>query len=94
MIIHYTKVVVNAMGAEEGWDTLVGFPVEIEPLVRPYGLWTGNAFRGIVKKHGEPVPFCGNLKSNITTKTTRLKFRAIPLSRKSSKPTQTACFRM
>jgi cobalt/nickel transport protein len=57
MIIHYTKVVVNAMGAEEGWDKMVGFPVEIEPLVRPYGLWTGNAFRGIVKKDGEPVPF-------------------------------------
>lgn len=57
MIIHYTKVVVNAMGAEEGWDTMVGFPVEIEPLVRPYGVWTGNLFRGIVKKHGQPVPF-------------------------------------
>ena len=57
MIIHYTKVVVDAFGAEEGWDTLVGFPVEIEPLVRPYGLWTGNTFRGIVKKNGLPVPF-------------------------------------
>jgi cobalt/nickel transport protein len=57
MIIHYTKVVVNAMGAEEGWDAMVGFPVEIEPLVRPYGVWTGNVFRGIVKKHGQPVPF-------------------------------------
>ncbi len=57
MIVHYTKVVVNAMGAEEGWDAMVGFPVEIEPLVRPYGLWTGNAFRGIVRKNGEPVPF-------------------------------------
>lgn len=57
MIIHYTKVVVNSMGHEEGWDTMIGFPVEIEPLVRPYGLWTGNVFRGIVKTHGEPVPF-------------------------------------
>jgi len=57
MITHYTKVVVDAMGAEEGWDAMVGFPVEIEPLVRPYGLWTGNEFRGIVKKDGEPVPF-------------------------------------
>ena len=57
MIIHYTKVVVNAMGMEEGWDKMVGFPVEIEPLVRPYGLWTGNVFRGIVRKKGEPVPF-------------------------------------
>ena len=57
MIVHYTKVVVDAMGAEEGWDEMVGFPVEIEPLVRPYGLWTGNVFRGIVRKDGEPVPF-------------------------------------
>jgi cobalt/nickel transport protein len=57
MIVHYTKVVVDAFGAEEGWDEMVGFPVEIEPLVRPYGLWTGNEFRGIVKKDDEPVPF-------------------------------------
>jgi len=57
MIIHYTKVVIDAFGAEEGWDTMVGFPVEIEPLTRPYGLWTGNTFRGIVKKDGQPVPY-------------------------------------
>ena len=57
MIVHYTKVVVNALGLEEGWDEMVGFPVEIESLVRPYGLWTGNAFRGIVRQGGEPVPF-------------------------------------
>lgn len=31
--------------------------MEIEPLVRPYGLWTGNVFRGIVRKNGEPLPF-------------------------------------
>ncbi len=57
MIIHYTKVVVDAFGEEEGWDALVGFPVEIRPLTRPYGLWTGNVFRGVVLKNGEPVPF-------------------------------------
>jgi cobalt/nickel transport protein len=57
MIVHYTKVVVDVMGAEQGWDTMVGFPVEIEPLVRPFGLWTGNSFRGIVKRDGKPVPF-------------------------------------
>jgi cobalt/nickel transport protein len=45
------------MGREVGWDELVGFPVEIEPLVRPYGLWTGNTFRGIVRRNGQPVPF-------------------------------------
>jgi cobalt/nickel transport protein len=57
MIVHYTKVVVDAFDAQEGWDAMVGLPVEVEPLVRPYGLWTGNAFRGVVRKDGEPVPF-------------------------------------
>jgi cobalt/nickel transport protein len=57
MIVHYTKVVVDAFGAEEGWDADVGLPVEIEPLVRPYGLWAGNLFQGIVKRDGKPVPF-------------------------------------
>jgi cobalt/nickel transport protein len=57
MIVHYTKVVVDGFGAEEGWDAEVGLPVEIEPLVRPYGLWTGNLFQGLVKKAGQPVPF-------------------------------------
>ncbi len=56
MIVHYTKVVIDVLGAEKGWDALVGLPVEIEPLVRPYGLWTGNTFRGIVRYHGKPVP--------------------------------------
>lgn len=57
MIIHYTKTVVSAFGGEENWQAEVGFPVEITPLARPYGLWTGNLFTGVVKKDGEPVPF-------------------------------------
>ena len=57
MIVHYTKVVVDALGEEEGWDEMVGFPVEIMPLVRPYGLWTNNIFRGVVMKDGKPAPF-------------------------------------
>ena len=56
-IVHYTKVVVNAYGLQEGWDHELGLPTEIVPLVRPYGLWAGNVFRGIVKLDGEPVPF-------------------------------------
>lgn len=55
-IVHYTKVVVDFAGGG-GWDKAVGLPVEIEPLVRPYGLWTGNLFRGIVRKNGKPLPF-------------------------------------
>ena len=57
MIIHYAKVVVDAFGAGEGWDRELGLPVEIIPLARPYGLWTGNLFRGLVKRDGHPVPF-------------------------------------
>ena len=56
MIIHYAKVVVD-LGAGAGWDKMAGLPVEIEPLSRPYGLWTGNVFRGIVRRDGKPVPF-------------------------------------
>lgn len=56
-IIHYSKVVVDAFESGEGWDTMVGFPVEIEPLVRPYGVWAGNVFRGIVRRNGKSVPF-------------------------------------
>jgi cobalt/nickel transport protein len=57
LIIHYTKVIVDGFGAETGWDTRLGLPVEIEPLVRPYGLWTGNSFRGIVRHKGQAVPY-------------------------------------
>jgi len=56
-IIHYTKVVVQAFGLEEGWDELVGFPTEIRPLTRPYGLWTGNVFTGQVLIDGNPAPY-------------------------------------
>lgn len=56
MIVHYTKVVVNAMGLEKGWDREIGLKTEIVPLARPYGLWTGNLFRGVVKRDGKPVP--------------------------------------
>lgn len=57
MIVHYAKVVVDAFGEGEGWDAMAGLPVEIRPLARPYGLWTGNLFRGIVERNGKPVPF-------------------------------------
>jgi len=56
-IIHYTKVIVNALGREEGWDDEVGLKTEITPLTRPYGLWAGNVFQGIVKVNGKPVPY-------------------------------------
>ena len=90
MIVHYTKVVIDVLGAEKGWDALVGLPVEIEPLVRPYGLWTGNTFRGIVRYHGKPVPFA-RVEVEYYNEGRRVKPRAMPSSRKSSRPTPTAC---
>ena len=77
MIVHYTKVIVDAFGSEEGWDEMVGFPVEIEPLVRPYGLWTGNVFRGIVKKNGRPVPFA-EIEVEYYNKGNKIKIPADP----------------
>lgn len=56
-IIHHTKVIVDAGASGKGWDALIAAPVEIEPLVRPTGLWAGNLFRGIVRHNGKPVPF-------------------------------------
>ncbi len=55
-IIHYTKVIVNALGLEQGWDSEIGLKTEIVPLTRPYGLWAGNVFQGIVKVDGKAVP--------------------------------------
>jgi cobalt/nickel transport protein len=56
-IIHYTKTVVTAFGDDEGWDEELGLPTEIVPLSKPFGLYTGNVFQGIVKIKGAPVPF-------------------------------------
>jgi cobalt/nickel transport protein len=55
-IVHYTKVVVPAYGEEEGWDREVGLRTEIVPLTRPYGLYAGNLFQGIVKVDGKSMP--------------------------------------
>ena len=56
-IIHYTKTVVTAFGDDEGWDAEIGLKTEIVPLSRPFGLYAGNVFQGIVKLDGKPVPF-------------------------------------
>jgi cobalt/nickel transport protein len=70
IVSHYTKVILNScnsgipteseMGWEnyEGWDALVGLPVEIEPLVNCTAMWTNSIFRGIVRVNGKPAPLC------------------------------------
>lgn len=54
-IIHYTKTVVGAFGAEDGWNEPIGLPVEIIPLTRPFGNYSGNSFSGLVLKNGKPL---------------------------------------
>lgn len=56
-IIHYTKTVVTAFGDDEGWDGEIGLKTEIVPLSKPFGLYAGNVFQGIVKLDGKPVPY-------------------------------------
>jgi cobalt/nickel transport protein len=55
-IIHYTKTYVAAYGDDEGWDTELGLKTEIVPLSKPFALWAGNVFQGVVKLDGEPIP--------------------------------------
>ena len=55
-IIHYTKTVVTAFGDDGGWDREIGLKTEIVPLAKPYGLYAGNVFQGIVKINGIPAP--------------------------------------
>jgi cobalt/nickel transport protein len=56
-IVHHTKTVVTAFGDDEGWDEEIGLKTEIIPLSKPFGLYVGNVFQGIVKLDGKPVPF-------------------------------------
>lgn len=56
-IVHHAKVIVDSFASGDGWDAMVGLPVEIAPLTRPTGLWAGNAFRGVVMQGDAPVPF-------------------------------------
>ena len=56
-IIHYSKTVVAAFGEDEGWDEELGLKTEIVPLTKPFGLYQGNLFQGIVKVDGKPAAY-------------------------------------
>jgi len=56
-IVHYTKTVVTAFGDDDGWDAEIGLKTEIVPLSKPFGLYAGNVFQGIVKLNGKVVPY-------------------------------------
>ncbi len=54
-IIHYTKTIVGAYGGDVGWDEPTGAPVEIIPLTRPFGNYSGNSFTGQVLANGKAL---------------------------------------
>ena len=53
-ISHVPKVIVSAFGVEDGWDEPIGLKYEIVPLTKPFALYTGNIFQGVVLKDGKP----------------------------------------
>lgn len=52
-----TKMVVNVAGMPTDWDAELGLKTEIVPLTKPYSIWTGSTFSGIVMSAGKPLPF-------------------------------------
>ncbi|WP_419769096.1 MAG: DUF4198 domain-containing protein [Candidatus Marinarcus sp.] len=54
-ISHVPKLIVSGYGLEEGWDKPLGLKYEIVPLVKPFGLYAGNIFSGVVLHNGKPA---------------------------------------
>ena len=52
-----TKMIVNNGSLPTDWDAEMGLKAEIVPLDKPYAIWAGGLFRGVVKSEGKPVPF-------------------------------------
>ncbi|MDD4732295.1 MAG: DUF4198 domain-containing protein [Desulfovibrio sp.] len=50
-----TKLVANVGGIPGNWAEPAGLPCEIVPLIKPYGVWTGNVFKARVLSDGKPV---------------------------------------
>lgn len=55
-LLHYSKIIVSTGGGTT-WKHALSLPVEIIPLTRPYGLWTGNVFQAQMLEDGRPVPY-------------------------------------
>lgn len=51
----FTKLILNVGGVPGNWAEPVGLPCEIVPLIKPYGVWTGNVFKAQVLSNGKPV---------------------------------------
>lgn len=52
-----TKSIVNVGSLPTDWEADLDLPAEIIPLTKPYAIYEGGSFTGIVRSHGKPVPF-------------------------------------
>jgi len=52
-----TKTIVNVGGLPTDWNEELGLATEIVPLTKPYAIYEGGTFVGVVKSDGKPVPF-------------------------------------
>lgn len=52
----FVKLVLHVPAVQRGWDRVLGRPLELVPLTRPYGVPAGSAFRAQVLASGKPVP--------------------------------------
>lgn len=50
----FSKLVLHC-NKSDGWDQVVGDPIEIVPLTRPYGIRAGSVFTGKVLMNGQPA---------------------------------------
>jgi len=71
-----TKTIINVAGIPTVWDKELGLKAEIVPLTKPYAIWKGSSFTGIVKSNGKVVPYAKvdvkYLNRDIDTKTNTL----------------------
>ena len=51
-----TKLIANVGGMPTIWAEPAGLPCEFVPLIKPYGMWTGNVFKAQILSAGKPVP--------------------------------------
>ena len=54
-IVHVPKLIVSAFGLEDGWDEPLGLKYEIIPTIKPFALYAGNSFQGVVLHNGKPA---------------------------------------
>lgn len=52
----WVKLVLHVPAVQRGWDRVLGRPLELAPLTRPYGVPVGAAFRCVVLRDGKPLP--------------------------------------